>query len=784
MEVDDESKPLLTLNTHLGLFRLNRLPYGIASAPALWQRAIYSLLRDLPGVKCMIDDIIVTGRTPEEHLNTLMKVLQRLADAGLKLNLAKCHFFQPKVEYCGHAISAQGLHTMPSKVDAICDAPPPENVPQVRSFLGLITYYQRFIPKMSTILSPLTALLQKGAAFEWTDECRQAFQEVKQVLSSQQVLTHYDPTLPVRLASDASPYGVGAVLSHILPSGEERPIAYASRKLSKAEQAYSQIDREALAIVWSVKRFHNYLYGRHFELLTDHQPLVSIFHPRKGLPAMTVARLQRYAMFLAGHDYTIMYRQTDKHCNADGLSRLPVGNPPAPDTAEEAVNMFYMDQCEPLPVTAEQIKEATASDPLLREVHRYVQQGWPKSCPRAELQQYFQRRNELSVSNECLLWGNRVIIPPDHRKAVLTELHEGHPGMVRMKALARSILWWPGLDGDIADAVKACLGCQSVQSEPAAAPVHRWSMPDRAWQRVHVDYLGPLRQTMWLVIVDAHSKWPEVIPMPSTTSLATIASLRTVFARYGCPDLIVSDNGPQFASAEFAEFLASNGIAHRRSAPYHPATNGQAERFVQTFKRAIQAVPQSTPAQIAADRFLMSYRRGVHPATNATPAKLFLGRQLRSRLDLLRPSTAQQNAKTPTEEPAGKARSFEVGGAVLARDYRNANHPGWIPATILEKLGSRTYMIVTSQGAQWKRHLDQLRAGHPSFLVDEPTQSVAAPCLPPAQHPTAAEAPEPEPAAVPQQHEADATNDTTDASPTPTLRRSLRTRKQVSRLGL
>eukprot|EP00117_Sycon_ciliatum_P016083 scpid82117/ scgid4615/ Uncharacterized protein K02A2.6 len=335
--------------------------------------------------------------------------------------------------------------------------------------------------------------------------------------------------------------------------------------------------------------------------------------------------------------------------------------------------------------------------------------------------------------------------------------------------LARSILWWPGLDGDIADAVKACLGCQSVQSEPAAAPVHRWSMPDRAWQRVHVDYLGPLRQTMWLVIVDAHSKWPEVIPMPSTTSLATIASLRTVFARYGCPDLIVSDNGPQFASAEFAEFLASNGIAHRRSAPYHPATNGQAERFVQTFKRAIQAVPQSTPAQIAADRFLMSYRRGVHPATNATPAKLFLGRQLRSRLDLLRPSTAQQNAKTPTEEPAGKARSFEVGGAVLARDYRNANHPGWIPATILEKLGSRTYMIVTSQGAQWKRHLDQLRAGHPSFLVDEPTQSVAAPCLPPAQHPTAAEAPEPEPAAVPQQHEADAT----DASPTPTLRRSL-----------
>ncbi|XP_065178373.1 uncharacterized protein K02A2.6-like [Sycon ciliatum] len=549
-----------------------------------------SLLQDLPGVKCMIDDIIVTGRTPEDHLNTLMKVLQRLAYAGLKLNLAKCHFFQPKVEYCDHAISAQGLHTMPSKVDAI-------------------------------------------------------------------VMLHRRRTC---------------------------------RKY---------------AVFWGSS-----------PTITDHQPLVSIFHPRKGLPAMTVARLQCYAMFLAGHDYTIMYRQADKHCNADGLSRLPVGNPPAPDTAEKAVNMFYMDQCEPLPVTVEQIKEATASDPLLPEVHRYVLQGWPKSGPRAELQQYFQRRNELSVSNECLLWGNRVIIPPDHRKAVLTELHEGHPGMVRMKALA--------------------------EKHPLVAGLGR-----------------------------RHSRRSQSMPRmpkcPERTCCSTSAPMEHA-------------TSGEIARHKFAEFLASNGIAHRRSAPYHPATNGQDERFVQTFKRAIQAVPLSTPAQIAADRFLMSYRRGVHPATNATPAKLFLGRQLRSCLDLLRPSTAQQNAKTPTEEPAGKARSFEVGGAVLAPDYRNANHPGWIPATIVEKLGSRTYMIVTSQGAQWKRHPDQLRAGHPSFLVDEPTRSVAAPCLPPAQHPIAAEAPEPEPAAVPQQHEADAT----EASPTPTLRRSLRTRKPVSRLGL
>ena len=282
MCMDEDSKPLLTFNTHLGLYRLNRLPYGVASAPALWQRAMDALLGDLPNVKCMIDDIIVTGRTLEEHLQTLGTVPQRLSEAGLKLNLSKFVFFQDKVEYCGHVISSAGLHTQPSKVAAIIQAPPPANVTQVRSFLGLVTYYQRFIPDMATVLGPLTELLQNGKEFHWSRECERAFEKVKQSLASDRVLIRYTPDLPIRLASDASPYGLGAVLSHVLPTGDEHPIAFASRKLSKAEQGYSQIDREALAIVWAVKKFHTYLYGRHFKLLTDHQPLVSIFHPCKA----------------------------------------------------------------------------------------------------------------------------------------------------------------------------------------------------------------------------------------------------------------------------------------------------------------------------------------------------------------------------------------------------------------------------------------------------------------------------------------------------------------------
>ena len=288
MEVEDDSRPLLTLNTHMGLYRLNRSAYGVASAPALWQRAMDALLRDIPMVECTIDDIIISGHNDEEHLHHLEEVLTRLEKAGLRLNPQKCKFLANTVQYCGHTISKEGIHTMPSKVDAIQNAPAPETVSQVRSFVGLVTYYQRFIPDMATMLNPLTSLLQKDRQFQWTPECAAAFHQVKTVLASSKVLVHYDANLPIRVTCDASPYGLGAVLSHIYPNGEERPIAFASRKLTSAEQGYSQIDKEALGIVWAIKKFNHYLCARQFELWWDHcavSPHQTIQMYRELMPA-------------------------------------------------------------------------------------------------------------------------------------------------------------------------------------------------------------------------------------------------------------------------------------------------------------------------------------------------------------------------------------------------------------------------------------------------------------------------------------------------------------------
>uniref|UniRef100_A0AAV2LVS7 ribonuclease H n=2 Tax=Knipowitschia caucasica TaxID=637954 RepID=A0AAV2LVS7_KNICA len=416
MEIEEDSKMFLTINTLKGLYRYNRLVFGVASAPAIWQRAMDQVLQGIPGTQCYLDDIIVTGANDNEHLENLHKVLQRLQDYGLRARRDKCEFFKPCITYCGHTIDAQGLHKCKEKINAVMKAPQPQDVQQLRSFLGFINYYHRFMPNLSTVLHPLNELLQAERKWKWTKECEQAFQEVKRLVTSETVLTHYDPSLPVKLACDASPYGIGAVMSHVMRDGTERPIAFASRSLSSAEKNYSQIDKEALGLVWGVKRFNQYLYGREFTLVTDHQPLVSIFNPHKAIPMTAAARMQRWALFLGGHRYKIEFKSTLNHANADGLSRLPLDTATGTKGDKESVAMFTLMQIESLPVTAEMIERETRKDATLSQVYKATQTGWAAS-ERSFLAPYFQRRDELAIDSGCLMWGMRIIIPTKQKLA-------------------------------------------------------------------------------------------------------------------------------------------------------------------------------------------------------------------------------------------------------------------------------------------------------------------------------------------------------------------------------
>ena len=709
--LEADSRQFVTINTHKGLYRYSRLPFGIASAPAVFQQIMEKILNGIPKVVVYIDDILVSGTTDAEHLENLGQVLTKLEEHGLRLKREKCSFMQPSVEYLGYLIDAEGIHTTPEKVAAIVNAPEPKNTTELRSFLGLVNYYGKFIRNLSSIAHPLNRLLCKDAKWTWSQACQEAFQELKAKLSSSEVLVHYDEKLPLKLDCDASSYGIGAVLSHVYPDGSERPIAYASRSLTSAEVNYAQIEKEGLALIYGVKKFHQFVYGRSFTLVTDHQPLMAILGSKKGLPTLAAARLQRWAILLAAYQYDLEFRGTAQHCNADGFSRLPL---PTCETGEDptAVNaaIFNLQQIETLPVDAKQLKQATLSDPLLSKVLLYTQKGWPAEYS-DELKPYFHKRHELSVEAGCLLWGVRVVVPPVHQTKVLEELHCTHPGMVRMKGLARAHVWWPNIDQQIEQRVHDCDACQSVRNQPPTTVLHPWAWPDSPWKRIHVDFAGPFMGSMFMVVVDAHSKWLEVIPMSTTTTEKTLDALRNLFAAYGIPQQLVSDNGPQFTSKEFQECMVANGIRHTLSAPYHPATNGAAERFVQTFKHSMKAAERDPGTMVQKlARFLLMYRTTPHSTTGVTPAELFLKRSLRTRLDLLRPSvqghveTKQMDQKR-FHDTGSVDRNFDVGQTVLVRNLRDG--PKWLQGVIVEKSGPVSYRVDV-QGQIWSRHIDQL----------------------------------------------------------------------------
>ncbi len=711
LPLDPDSEKYAVVNTHRGLYRYKRLPFGIASAPALFQRMMDQILQGMAHVICYIDDICITGTTDEEHLANLAEVLRRLREHGVRLKKDKCRFLRDSVEYLGHRIDSKGLHATDSKLKAITEAPSPKNVQELRAFLGLLNYYGRFIPNRATLSQPLHQLLCKDSRWKWTKECDKAFKTIKDTLVSSSFLTHYNPTLPLKLAGDASPYGIGAVISHTMEDGTEQPVAFASRTLSKSEQNYSQIEKEALSLIYGVKKFHSYLFGCRFTLTTDHKPLTTIFGPKQGIPPLAAARLQRWALILAAYNYSIEYRPTGEHANADSLSRLPLKSPDGPVTSDEPA-IFNVSQIESLPVTAKQLQAATRTDPVLSKVLKCITDGWPDKCSE-ELHPYWTRRLELTVEGGCIMWGIRVVAPKKLQDPLLSELHRDHPGISRMKTVARSYVWWPGLDRAIEDLAKGCTSCQAVKRAPAVAPLQPWVWPNQPWKRVHLDFAGPFQGSMFLVAVDAHSKWPEVHLMKETTAAKTIDILRQMFCTFGLPEQLVTDNGPQFVSEDFVVFTRSNGIKHIRSAPYHPATNGLAERFVQSLKSALKAsLGDGLSLQRRVGNFLFTYRSTPHATTGVSPASLFLHRQLRTRLDLLHPNSesqvlSKQAQQKQQHDHRARDRVFMVGQSVMARNFR----PGaeWVAAEIVERLGPLTYLVETSDRQLWRRHVDHLK---------------------------------------------------------------------------
>ena len=382
-ELTADSQHYLTVNTHKGLYAYQRLTYGIASAPAIFQSTMDQILQGMDKVRCHRDDILIL---------ILDEVLTRLEKHGILAKRSKCEFMVLSVEFLGYRVDREGQHPTDEKIPPIKGALSSKNVAELRSSLGLLNYYGNFIPNLSTLLQLLHELPRKGVKWAWTEESEKAFVCSKSELVTDKVLVPYDEKI---LACDASPYGVGVVISHVMDDGEERPIAFASRTLTKGERNYLQIEKEALGIVFGVRQFQRYLYGRTFHLLTDHKQLVTILGPKTAVPTLAAARMQRWAVILQAYNYQAEYPSSAEHANADALSRLPCDISPMKEEAE----MFIFSGLDELPVDSKDISMHTWRDPVfgpsvlnfhcIARVLEYTLVGWPNHVTEEELKLYF-----------------------------------------------------------------------------------------------------------------------------------------------------------------------------------------------------------------------------------------------------------------------------------------------------------------------------------------------------------------------------------------------------------
>ena len=384
--------------------------------------------------------------------------------------------------------------------------------------------------------------------------------------------------------------------------------------------------------------------------------------------------MQCWALTLLGYEYDLLYRPGEQNANADALSPLPL--PDLPETTTVPGDIVHLlETINASPVNAAKVKLWTTRDPVFSQVLQFVLYGWPLSIEEEALKPYFARREELNVHSGCLLWGSWVVIPPRGKEEVLNVLHESHPGFVSMMSLARRYVWWPKMDARLEEKVKSCAISQSHQSKLLCSPMHPWEWLGRPWSQVHVDYAGPFMGMMFLLIIDAHSKWMDIHCVNSATSSMTIEKLRTTFAAHGLPEIVVTDNGSNFMSSEFKSFLQKNGIRHITSAPYHPSSNGLVERAVQTFKQGMKKQSDGT-VETKLNQFLLSYQITPQSTTGEPPAQLHWGRSPRSHLDLLRPDVgikihaAQSRQKKQHHmHQRSQLRQVGVGDSVNVQNY-------------------------------------------------------------------------------------------------------------------
>jgi transposase InsO family protein len=654
--VKPEDVPKTAFAVPDGLYEFVKLPFGLANAPSCFQRMMTEVLQPLlnRGAQVYIDDVVIYGRTWEEMLARLLQTFELLDKAGLTLNPKKCKFFATEINLLGHRVTQEGCTVLDDKVAVIQTWPEPTTRKQVRSFLGLSSYYRAHVKDFAHIAAPLHKLTSVKAQWKWSEHERNAFEQLKRALSTTPVLQLFDPDKEVVLDCDASLSAVGAVLSQKDENGLEHPVGFYSRCLSRAESNYCATRRELFSVICSLKHWRHLLLGQRITVRSDHGSLVWLKNFKQP-----EAQLARWLEFISQYDMEIVYRPGAKSQNADGLSRR--GCPPAcsycsrrEQLSEERVALRNVHLRGEIDWMAEQIQ-----DPELVEVRKWVRENnrppWEQiNLMSPGVKSMWREWDHYHLKDDILMRKFftpqteyfQVVIPRHKIQAVLEVAHsQGHWGIERTKLSIRSKFYWPGWSSDVTQHVKQCIPCIRKKGPPKRQiPTFQKNLAGSPMERINMDFLGPLQQTPrgnrhLLVVTDTYTKWVIAIPLQNQeASTVADALIEHVITPYGVPSQLHSDQAPNFESELIKKLCERLGISKTRSSAYHPQGNGQTERANRTLIAALAKVlERDSEWDLVANLVTLYYNASVHKATGYSPAMLVLGRELAIPADVLCP---------------------------------------------------------------------------------------------------------------------------------------------------
>ncbi|UYV80156.1 hypothetical protein LAZ67_18001842, partial [Cordylochernes scorpioides] len=623
VEIEERDKEKTAFTTAHGLYEFNVMPFGLCNAPATFERNMDNVLGNLRWQICLcyLDDVIIYSSDFPTHIKRLEAVLRCFSESNLKLNAKKCRFAFEELEILGHITNQEGIKPAEYNIKAVRDFPQPKKAKEVQSFLGMCSYYRKFIKDFSLIADPLTSLIRKNVQIIWTGKQEEAFQNLKKALMNPPILGHFDPNAATCIHTDASNIGLGATLIQNI-GGEEKVISYLSRTLSKPEQNYSTTEKECLAVVWSISKLRPYLYGRNFKIVTDHHALCWL----KNLKDPT-GRLARWALKIQEYNFEIIHKSGKKHLDADGLSRGPL---PENEWDEDYERLFLNQIIDEKDDFIENIKENLSGN------KRSITQNFKEEngC--------LYKKNPNPEGREWLL-----VVPKKRRKEIMSEYHNhmlnGHLGVARTTYRLKNKYYWPSMLKDVSEFVKTCHLCQSRKGSnqlPSGLlqPIPPANYP---FERIGIDFVGPLpstkRRRKWIIVLaDYYTKYAETKAVPeATVKEVSTFLIEHIFLRHGAPRFLISDRGSQFTSNLMKEVMKMCKVKHCFTTSYHPQTNGLTERLNRTLINMISMYVNMD--QKNWDEILPfithAYNTTIQETTGYSPFFLLFGREPMSLLD-------------------------------------------------------------------------------------------------------------------------------------------------------